>query len=153
MGFGALREAGDLLASALFTVTMGLLGLASLAAAVDRGPSRPRFAGFALLGGAYATLAFGPWFSSHVRPMLPTTWAIDHIPQPSIGILECPDDNTIIPGEGQLSYVINTSWPRPTPIPAPLLIMNYRQWIGHSLFALIAGLLGSLVGRSSARAG
>ena len=158
VGFGALREAGELLAVGLFTVTLVTLGLAALVAAVDPGPGRARLAGFVLLGGAYATLAFAPWFSSHVQPMLPTTWAIDQIPGPTfnipIGILKCPDDDTVIPGPGALSYVINTGWtgwPRPVPIPAPLQIMSYRHWVGHSLFTLIAGLLGSLVGRLFAR--
>ena len=155
VGFGAFREASDLWAAGLFALAMGTLGLAGLGAMLDRGPRRARFIGFASLGWAYATLAFAPWFSSHVQPILPTTWAIDQIPQPTtnipIGILACPDDDTIVPGPGSLSYVVNTGWPRPAPIPAPLLIMSYRHWVGHSLFALVAGLLGSLIGRGFAR--
>src|SRR5262245_32726616 len=56
VGFAALREANGLWASCLFTLTLGVLGLACLGGAFRRGPSQAFFVGFAGFGIAYVYL-------------------------------------------------------------------------------------------------
>jgi hypothetical protein len=78
VGVAALREADDLWASALFSLTLGILGVAALGAAFRRGRSRASYAGAAAFGWAYMALCFGPWATDAIRPHLATTRLLDY---------------------------------------------------------------------------
>ena len=107
VSFAALANPTDLWASCVFSLALATFGMACLGAAFARGPSRAGFTGMATFGWGYLMLAFGPWFCAEVRPHLVTTWVIDNLPQPSLGILKCPDDDKVLPGAGNLSYSVS----------------------------------------------
>ena len=69
VGFAALRNANDVWASFLFTLTLFVLGVASLGGVFRRGPSQAFLVGFASFGIAYLCL----WGSDSIRPHLATT--------------------------------------------------------------------------------
>jgi hypothetical protein len=148
VGFGALHEPEAWWASLLFPLAMVALVGAALGAATARSAG---CLGFALVGSAYSTLAFAPWFSTEVRPLLPTTWAIDRLTLTRFDgrILQCPDDNTVLPTPGNLSYVVNTGFQRwnyhygePRKGLFALQAMTAEQQVGHSWFALALTIAG-----------
>jgi hypothetical protein len=151
IGFAALADPSELWASCLFTLALCVLGLICLGAAFGQGQRRASYAGAGFFGWGYMLLAFGPWFASEVRPHLATTWVINNLPQrnPGIGILECPDDNTVVPGPPP-SFPIGgfQRWAFSTPVTMPASFVDSRQRIGHCLFALIATLVGRIAAQS-----
>lgn len=65
--FAAMRAGSSFWYSAIYTLTVVLLLLATLAARYRRGRSGAFWFGFALFGWAYLCLVLGPWSSSHSR--------------------------------------------------------------------------------------
>lgn len=61
--FGALESDSALVASLVFTLNLGLLGVATVGAMVSRGNQRVFWLGFATFGWVYSFVAFG-WLSS-----------------------------------------------------------------------------------------
>jgi hypothetical protein len=147
IGFAALVDASELWASCVFVLALCVLGLTCLGMAFGQGRRRVNYAGAAFFGWSYMLLAFGPWFSSEVRPHLATTWAIDSLPwrSPGIGILECPDDNTTVPGPSP-SFPIGGfhRWGSNTPVLISASFLGPRQHIGHCIFAFIAAWVGGI---------
>jgi hypothetical protein len=76
VGLASFREAGDLrygrlLGSAFFTLTVALLGTATLMTVARRDRSRMRWLGFAVFGWAYLQLWYrGEWDQSGEKPVL-----------------------------------------------------------------------------------
>jgi hypothetical protein len=149
VGFAALANPTDLWASCLFSLALATFGLACLGAAFARGPSRAGFTGMATFGWGYLVLAFSPWFCAEVRPHLVTTWVIDNLSPPSLGILKCPDDDTVLPGAGNLTYPVSgfQPWNSITPATAPASAIGARERIGHSIFAFVFAFMGGLAAR------
>lgn len=141
VGTAALRSASPRWASAVFTLTLGVLATAVLGARYARRQRRPFWAGFALFGWGYATLAFGPWFSEHVGSKLLTTDAIEHVFQ------RVNPDMGPVPSEAGTSPP-NRVYVRHDPAAPSLTTIEsseHFQRIGQSLCALLAGLVGGLV--------
>jgi hypothetical protein len=149
VGFAALANPTDLWASCLFSLALATFGLTCLGAAFARGPRRAGFAGMASVGGGYLMLAFGPWFCAEIRPHLLTTWVIDNLPPPSLGILKCPDDDTVLSGAGNLSYSVSgfQRWNSVAPATAIASLIGARERIGHSLFTFVFAFMGGLAAR------
>ena len=149
VGFAALANPTDLWASCLFSLALATFGLACLGAALARGAIRAGFTGMASFGGGYLMLAFGPWFCAEVRPHLVTSWVIDNLPQPGLGILKCPDDDTVLPGVGNLTYPVSgfQRWNSLTPAMATASAIGARERIGHSIFAFVLAFMGGLATR------
>jgi hypothetical protein len=87
VGFAALRNPSLLWSNALFSVALGTLTLAVLAAVYRRGRHRAFWVGFATCGWVYLLLALGPANESLLSPYLVTTAILDVlfeqvIPQP-----------------------------------------------------------------------
>jgi hypothetical protein len=146
LGIAALSRPSDLWASVLFTISSALLVFGVLAS--FRCVARPRafWQGFSLFGWAYAILAFGPWFSTELRPMLLTTRVLDEAYPRIFGQQLVIGYNTVGPhgnyGSSRhppLSYSIEPlGW-----FGSP----NYLEYqrIGHSLLICISGTLGGIL--------
>jgi hypothetical protein len=77
IGIAAIRSASPLWAGVVMLATLGVMASAILGAIFRRGERRASWVGFALFGWGYLTLAFAPWFSTEVKPMLATSTGID----------------------------------------------------------------------------
>jgi hypothetical protein len=77
LGIAALRSGSPLWANAWFSLAIGALTVAILAAVYRRGSRRAYWVGFASCGWVYMLLALGPWNESLVGPYLVTTAVLD----------------------------------------------------------------------------
>src|SRR5206468_8102648 len=126
IGLAALRNATEPWVGVMFMATLGLLATATLGAAYRRGRSRAFYAGFALFGFGYLALALSP----AIGPFLATTMLLKWIYElvnPIIGYSQ----------EGSLIIYLRTRTGDP----------EQFQRLGHSLFALLFGLVGGLTAR------
>ncbi|MFI5461519.1 MAG: hypothetical protein ACHRXM_39505 [Isosphaerales bacterium] len=166
VGFAALREASELWASGIFTLTLGVL-LVSILLAVHRDSTRRAFwIGFALFGWGY----LGPSLVPSIESRLITTKALAYLDSKVPG--RSPAVFTIqftTSAAGGVNKQIQAVAFAPT-----LTTVNQgtvRLWdsatgkllqgwggttenfvkIGHSLFALLAGWLGGLLSRRLGR--
>ncbi|MHC5538243.1 hypothetical protein ACYOEI_08440 [Singulisphaera rosea] len=74
----ALRNANEVWASVMLTLTLVVLGIAVLAVPCRRGRERIRCLGFVLFGIVYASLTFLPWFSP-ISELLATTSLLNYL--------------------------------------------------------------------------
>ncbi len=146
IGFAALGNPTEFWAWCSFAIALAIVGFACLEVLLSRGSDRRRFVAMAVCGGGYLMLTFNPWFSTEVSPYLATTWIIDHLPQPNPGILECPDDNTSVPGAGLQTYSVS-GFQRWNYVATVVPATDTRQQIGHSIFAIVFACLGGLAAR------
>jgi hypothetical protein len=79
VGLAALGNANELWAGMLLLAALGAVGFAVMGAAILRGKERYWWAGFAFFGGGYLALAVGPWISDTFQPQLGTTPLLDHV--------------------------------------------------------------------------
>jgi hypothetical protein len=77
VGITALRSGSPLWANALFSLAIGILTVAVLAAVYRRGRRRAFWVGFASCGWVYLLLSLGPGNESLVSPFLITTAILD----------------------------------------------------------------------------
>jgi hypothetical protein len=165
VGFAGLRAATVLWASAVFTVTVLVLSAAVLGAMAHRGRGRLAWAGYAVFGWVYLAMTFGPW---------PNGNAVSTPPFLTQAILSSFEPDT----RGGADMVIDTG-PQGEPVPDPpgavvpkvsrmsirpgataqapfsgrvISMLQYRR-VGHSLGALLSGLVRGLVGRFFAARG
>lgn len=75
--FASLREPTDLWASSMFTVAVGVSGVALLGTIFARGERRATWAGVLVFGTGYLLICFGPGFDTHIMPRLLTTALAD----------------------------------------------------------------------------
>jgi hypothetical protein len=112
VGFAGLRNPSLLWSNALFSVALGTLTLAVLAAVYRRGRRRAFWVGFATCGWVYLLLALGPANESLVSPYLVTTAILDVlfeqvIPQPPAPAAARP---TVIPPVPAASAMKGQTW-------------------------------------------
>ena len=145
VGFAGLRTASAIWASAVFTLTVTLLAGAMLGAVACRGPSRIAWLGFGVFGWTYLLATFWLWPGPNgvSAPPFLTKALLDSF-QPSLrtaGVI------TLDPGPtGEMST-------EPPPMPMSprrfagriVNLLHYRR-IGHTLAAIVFGLLGALLG-------
>jgi hypothetical protein len=157
VGLAALRSASALWVSATFTATVTLLSASILGAMAARGRSRMAWAGLAVFGWVYLAVAFGPWPRNVDGPP----------PLLTVPLLDAIQDYVFSDGKTPyLTHDFRTHNDQVTGFrgnwlpakgnlgPAPpaggfkrVDLVAYRQ-AGHSLAAILFGLLGALVGRS-----
>ncbi len=111
-----------------------VLGVALIGAMFRRGASRAYWAGFAWMGWGYLLLAFGPWCDLKIAPMLVTKTAGEKLH------FRFPSDSGIEPYARQIPVAEGGS---------SLSMFGYQQ-MGHSLSALLLGLLGAWLARTLA---
>jgi membrane protease YdiL (CAAX protease family) len=168
VGLAALRNAGDQWAGMMLLAALAALGSATLGALILRGKERYWWAGFALFSGGYLVLAFGPWFAENVRPQLGTTHLLTYVQQkmharnrPLEGDLasaQTSHDSLLAQIARLKQKVRNHNDPAIVALQASLSSLDHEitvlrrtptrdqfQLVGHSVFALLAGLLGGLI--------
>jgi hypothetical protein len=155
VGLAALRSASALWVSATFTATVALLSAAALGAMATRGRPRTAWAGLAVFGWVYLAVAFGPWPGNvDGPPPLLTTPLLDAVQDYVVSDGTTP----YMTFDLRYRYDLVTGFRGKTGAgvaPPPggwkrVDLTAYRR-VGHSLGAVVFGLLGALVGRSFAR--
>jgi hypothetical protein len=139
LGFAAFFHASTGWGSALLTVTLTILSLASLHVIHGCGHRRPFWIGMALAGWGYLLLAFGPGFRESLGPLLPSSVLAEYA-YPRIKVLvpadsvDAPDGTPVADINAGITYF---DFPfRPA-----------FERIVHLLGALAASWLGGLASR------
>ena len=174
VAIAALRNADDYWAGGLMLATALLIGVVTLGAVYDSGRRRARRLGFAVFAGGYFAMAF-LGLSDRNLAKLPTTWLLEYVhqrvaPPPTFTMVTNTGPGQVVPGTiltntvtaGALpntfmtttisqGVVTNSSTAAPPARWKSLLpgAANYEAFtaVGHSLFALMAGLLGMIIAR------
>jgi hypothetical protein len=165
IGMAAFRGAGDLWGGILLLVALAAVGFAVMGAVILRGLEKYWWAGFAFFGGGYLALAFGPWLSDTFQPQLGTTHLLGQIHarmHPSalhngedVAALEA-ERGVAIESVARITRLARqANDPARVALEKRLLVLDKQiaavkaapthdqfQRVGHSLFALLAGLLG-----------
>jgi hypothetical protein len=146
LGLAALRSGSEAWSTAVFTLTLVLHFTAILGAIYRRGRDRAGCLGFALFGWAYWNLSFGPWFRAEIGPQLVTTPLLEYL-HPKIAPV--PPPGAILDPDGKGWFVRGTSgrwtlWGWDT--------RDAFRRTGHSLGAVLFGLMGALVALAFERA-
>lgn len=174
IGLAALRNANDVWAAVLLTLTLGVLGTSIIARACRQGRERVWWFGFALFGTAYAILAFLPWFGG-MRMNLATTHLLGYLTRdPSVLVSRIqiedrlkfiadvlkktppsdPDYNQVqwqyVALHRQLETISNSTTGSTISNRIQLLLPGFVNreaftQIGHCIFTLLAGLLGAFI--------
>jgi hypothetical protein len=176
VALAALRSGSDLWLSGVYTTALGVLGFATLGAVLRRGPARAYWVGFAIFGWGYLALANGAetrqrLLTTHLldeirQLMIRTPRAAgerfmveregQYVPAK---VLEIKASQYKVNFDGWTSYHdewvdlsrIRTDLPSPPvgvgkTVPMTLLPFPNHQVIGHSLFAVVFGLVGGSFG-------
>ena len=142
-GLAALRNPTDAWVGVVIGLAIFAPAAGIVVGACREAPRHGRFwAGCALACWSYLALA------STRGPGLPTTALLDALrpwTEPQFGILKCPDDDTVVPGPGALSYVVSGHHPWTTAPWGPPPGQERFRRVGHGLIALLVGVLGGLV--------
>ena len=137
-GMVALRNANAMWAGMIFLAAAAGVGVAVMGALILRGRERCWWAGFAFFSGGYLALAFFPYLTETVQPKLGTAHVIRKI-------YEWRWQSPFLPKAKVVEIDVHghatERWFTPT---KPSYV--HFQRVGHSLFAVLAGLLGAMVG-------
>jgi hypothetical protein len=161
VAIAALRNADDYWAGGLLLATDLIIGVAALGAVYHVGRRRAGRLGFAVFSGGYFALAFLGLSESNLAK-LPTTWLLRYVhekvaPTPFVYTKHATLYSTV-PASWTTSTVRNVhhvSWTY-NHIASPnrwksMLpgAANYESFgaVGHCLFALLAGLMGTIIAR------
>jgi hypothetical protein len=165
IGLAALRNANDLWAGMLLLLALAAVAIAMMGAVILRCGERNWWAGFAFFGGGYLAVAVGPWLSDTFQPRLGTTHVLRHahdrmmaFASPTLDDAELAD---LRKRRLELRSVFMQVRVRRESDPAPIATkralakvdqqlaaadavppFGQFQRVGHSLFTLLAGLLG-----------
>jgi hypothetical protein len=165
VSLAALRNANELWAGMLLIVALAAVGFALMGAAILRGKERHWWAGFAFFGGAYLALTVGPWLGNTFRPQLGTTHLLDRLqqlmflsgPQALRAIPQSPSELILQQMETELEQAKRVTRSPDTDPTVRVLTRKLQalqgqlaankttedfHGVGHSLFAILAGLVG-----------
>jgi hypothetical protein len=165
IGMAAFRGAGDLWGGILLLVALAAVSFAVMGAVILRGLEKYWWAGFAFFGGGYLTLAFGPWLSDTFQPQLGTTHLLVQIhARMHPAVLPIQGDLAALAAQREVAIervaritrrARQANDPARVAIEKELAALDKQiatikaapthdqfQRVGHSLFALLAGLLG-----------
>ena len=165
VGLAALRNADEVWAGIILLAALAVVGIAILGAAILRGRERCWWAGFASFGGVYLALAFAPWPGNSSESTLGTTALLRYVharvtAEPELKVLRINAALALYqvlvgdsPASKSVSAMLTTADPSVSAsrvngwrslLPGAA---NYQPFVtvGHSLFALLAGLAGALV--------
>ncbi len=152
IGMAALRNPTPLWASTIFTAAVTLFAASVIGAMVHHGVPRFSWAGMALFGWIYLIISFGPWpGNSIVPPPLLPSCLLDHFQEYMISDGKTPYRTHEIYFD---YYKMMSGFRRRSGIPgsAPpggykdVDITVYKQ-TGHSLGAMLFGIIGAFAGR------
>jgi hypothetical protein len=127
IGLAAVRNANEKWEGAMLLIALTAVGIAILGAVLTRGKDQAWWIGFALFSGGYLLLTFAPALSREVVSKLGTTHLLEEV---HYRIAPVVSNNS-----NQDEWLAYREWERNLPA-----ILS----IGHSLFALLAGLLGGI---------
>jgi hypothetical protein len=168
IGLAALRDANDLWAGMLLLLALAAVAIAMIGAVILRGGERYWWAGFAFFGGGYLAVAVGPWLSDTFQPQLGTTQVLRHAHDRMMASA-CPTlDDAVLAELRKQRLELRSVFMRvrarkesdPTLIATKRALAKVDQQlaaadavppfeqfrrVGHSLFTLLAGLLGGTV--------
>ncbi len=147
VGFAGLRTASFLWASAVFTLTVTLLAAATLGAVACRGPFRMAWLGFGVFGWTYLLATFWLWPAPNgvSAPPFLTKALLDAL-QPSPGTGAVMTIDAFPQGEMSTEPPPMVGALRPARFAGRVVnLLHYRR-IGHTLAAIVLGLLGALLG-------
>jgi hypothetical protein len=174
VGLAALRSANGLWAAILLTLALVAVGAAVLGALILREGPRYGWAGFAVFSGGYLILAVGPGLSDAFKPHLGTTYLLNYV-KSRVEAALAPELLERQTQRAQLAQLITKFRPSTPEVAAltdqlatvdaaieqERVLQSYgERWrsllpgavnqneflcVGHSLFALLAGLLGRML--------
>jgi hypothetical protein len=151
--FTALRNADDYWSGGVLFVTLALMGTSVLAVVYERGGSQAGWLGFLVFGGAYLALSLGQLPSAEVSANLPTTRFMSYANArvETVGRLRNKLVFRIVDrATGTTTFDEAAIQADPSQIWKAILpgAINYRAFstVGHCLLALLAGLLGAMIG-------
>jgi hypothetical protein len=154
----ALRNADDYWAGGLLLATALLIGVLTLGAVYHRGRRRAVRLGFVVFGGGYFAVAFLGLSDQNVAK-LPTTWVLAYVHQ-RVALTLTSTTRTVF--HGPMPNMVTTTTTSQYAVASavnggtsvrwrPLLHVaaNHESFsvVGHCLFALLFGLLGSAIAR------
>ncbi len=168
VGLAALRLAGDLWSGMLLVVTLAAVGVAVLGAVILRDRERYWWAGFAFFCGAYLSLAFGPWLSDTFQSQLGTTYLLAEFysrmhpsavqGNQSLELLKLGREEMVAQLAQLRRLVRNGDDPSVRNAQKSLAVLDHQIAVfkqiptedqfhraGHTLLALLSGLLGGTV--------
>jgi hypothetical protein len=167
LGMAALKNASAFLSGMLLLATLVVIGCAVLGATTMRGRERHWWRGFALFSGCYLALALGLLPGSTVQPLLGTTQMLGQLHEQMHPAMVQVAENLItlqFERKRQTSYLESLLGRTPKSEPTILGLQGHLislhqqiaalksgatydqfQQVGHSLFALLSGLLGGTV--------
>jgi hypothetical protein len=147
-GFAALCAPSRLLASAMFSAVLVILGLATALSWRGRGGARPFWRGFAACGWAYLLVTCGPWFRTEVGPYLITTAVLDVAYPRLLADPSKAADYAIL----RITHPVESQWRIWRDVDRSIANSNYivsasasYLRIGHSLFTVVAAYVGGCV--------
>jgi hypothetical protein len=157
VGIAALRNADDYWAGGLLLATALLIGVAALGAVYQSGRRRAGRLGFAVFTGGYFALAFLGLSEAKLN-LLPTTWLLRSVHE------KVAPPSTYLPPTVVTQTRNGARWAVSKPVLTTALkaMPSYNRWklmlpgaanydafnvVGHCLFALLAGLLGTVIAR------
>ena len=132
-GLAALRSASETWASVLFLATFVAFCIALVGAFGDAGARRGAWLGFAVFGWVYVGAAFEPY---DFAPNLPTDTLLKVL-APSFGV-----DSRLLAGPFGRTWMQHAGFGRGAGV---IGAKSFFQ-IGHCLIALLAGVIGALLG-------
>jgi hypothetical protein len=165
VGLAAFRNAGELWAGMLLLAALAAVGAAVMGAVILRGSERCWCAGFAFFGGGYLALAFGPWLSDTFQSKLGTTHLLGQIyeqlhPSTSqvngnLEVLKAALEDAVASAQRARGLARSAQDPSRVATGNRVAALNQQiatlkssptrdqfERVGHSLFALLAGLVG-----------
>jgi hypothetical protein len=164
IGLAALRSGNGLWAGAMLFVALAAVGTAVLGFIIMRGQERELWRGFGVFCAGYLVLTFAPGCSTAVMPLLPTTQLLDYVHSQFIAstsqarlpqILWWQHERALAevdrlkagnrrPGDRELDSAMRMLINLETQLQGAADQRDFLR-VGHSLFALIAGLLGGKI--------
>ncbi len=168
VGLAALRNANELWAGTMPLVALAAMGAALLGAVILRGRERCWWAGFAFFCGGYLAIAVAPWLNDNFQPQLGTTQLLDHVQRrmhsavlptkADLAAAQVAREEALTEVANMHRLVRNANDPARASADRKLFLLDKRiaaltstptrdqfHRVGHSLFALLAGLAGGSV--------
>jgi len=133
-------------ATTTFTIMAAVFVIVALVGVLHDGRARSFAVGFSVLGWFYLLFVYGPWFETHFAPRLMTTRALVLL-QAELEQNVPPLTNSGPPPIGYRWVENYYTWSgNPISLREPVLLNAMALDIGQSLWAIVVGVLGGLIG-------
>jgi hypothetical protein len=141
VGTAALRSPSALWVSIVLTIALGMLLAAVFGIVYRRGAARAYWAGFAVFGGSYLLVSYGPWLDTTVTPHLLTTRALAELHDLMYKTDRFGSKPITYYNYKDSGYITINTWE---------YWRAHREYffqVGHALAGLMAALVGGVVAR------